>query len=355
MILTFVAFVIVVGIIVFVHELGHFIAAKLTGVRVEVFSLGFLNKMVSKKIGETEYAISWLPLGGYVKMSGMIDESLEDKPLTGAAWEFMSKTFPQKVLVLSAGVLMNFLMGIIVFFALTWAIGVAEISEPLVGSIEKDFPAAQAGIGPGDRIISIDGDSIETWQKLTDIIHPRAGDTLNVVWQHDGQLLNARMVARTREFKQGDSTLSFGAIGIGPRAIFKKVGMLKSLGYGFELTGKIIALSLVVVKDLIIGHASLNEVAGPIGIAQLSGQTIRSGLVDFLAFIAQVSVGIGLLNILPLPVVDGGHIVFAGVEAIIRRPISSKVKLNVWKVGWALLIAFFLLVTYHDILRIIFG
>jgi regulator of sigma E protease len=354
LLITLGSFIVVIGVIIFVHELGHFIAAKLTGVRVEVFSLGFMHKIVSKKIGDTEYAISWLPLGGYVKMTGMIDESLEDKPLTGAPYEFMSKKFPQKLFILSAGVLMNLLLGILVFFSLTWMIGLGEIKYPLVGSVEADFPAAQAGIQSGDRIVFIDGDSIETWEELTGIIHPRLSDTLAIVWQRGDSLYQADLVTKVREIQQGDSTLRFGAIGIGPKSQFHKVGMARSLGQSLRITWFIITQSLKILGMLIFGQASFNEVAGPIGIAQLSGQTFRSGFVDFLAFLAQVSIGIGLLNILPFPVVDGGHIVLAGIEAVIRRPISSKIKLNVWRVGWALLIAFFLLVSYHDVLRVFF-
>ncbi len=354
MILTLTAFIVVIGVIIFVHELGHFIAAKLTGVRVEIFSLGFLHKIISKKIGDTEYTISWLPLGGYVKMTGMIDESLEDKPLTGAPYEFMSKSYPQKVFILSAGVLMNFLLGILVFFSLIFVIGIGEVRDPIVGSVEADFAAAQAGMQVGDRIISIDGDSIETWQELTGIIHPRAGDTLSIVWQRGDSLMSARLVPRLREIKQPDTTFSFGAIGIGPKSQFEKVGVLRSISQSLKITWFIITLSFKTLWMLIFGQASLNEVAGPIGIAQLSGQTLRSGIADFLGFLGQVSIGIGLLNILPFPVVDGGHIVLASIEAIIRRPIPSKVKLNIWRVGWALLIAFFLLVSYHDVLRVFF-
>lgn len=355
MILTLLAFIIVLGVIIFVHELGHFIAAKLVGVRVETFSLGFPPKMVSRKIGQTEYVIAWVPLGGYVKMAGMVDESLEDKPLTGAPWEFMSKSFLQKLFVITAGVMMNFLLGVLVYFVLTWRVGVAEINQPIVGYVSPDLPAAEAGIEVGDRIIRIDGDSITTWQQLTDLIHPRAGDTLRIQWMRSDELLMAQVIPQKHEFTQGDSTFSMGLIGINPQPEFRKVGFFRSVGNGFQITGFIIVQSLKVVKMLIFGEASMNEIAGPVGIAQLSGQTIRSGITPFIELIAMVSVSIGLLNILPFPVLDGGHLIFIIVEAVTRRQIPSKIKLNIQKVGLALILAFFLLVTYHDILRIIFG
>jgi regulator of sigma E protease len=353
--LTILAFVIVLGVIIFVNELGHFIAAKLVGIRVETFSLGFPPKMVSKKVGDTEYVIAWIPLGGYVKMAGMVDESMEDKPLTGAPWEFMSKTFLQKVFVITAGVIMNFLLGIAVYFALTLSIGVADISQPVVGAVEKGFPAAQVGIQKGDQIVTIAGDSVATWQDLTKVIHASPGKTLEIQWLRQGKQFAAQVVPRDTLIKQADSSYHMGLIGINPEPQFHKVGVLVSLGRGFRITGYIVQLSLQAFKKLIFGQASLNEVAGPIGIAQLSGQTIRNGLADFISLIAQVSVSIGLLNIFPFPVLDGGHLVFIVIEAIIRRPISTKVKLNIQKVGLALILAFFLLVSYHDILRIIFG
>jgi len=356
MLLTIVAFIAVLGIIVFVHELGHFIAAKMVGIRVETFSLGFPPKLVSKKIGETEYCISWVPLGGYVKMAGMIDESLDDEPLTGAPWEFMSKNFFQKVFVISAGVLMNFILGFLVYFFLSWQVGVPEASnEPIVGYAPDGYPAAEAGIKIDDRIIMVDGDSTLTWQSLIDAIHPRAGDTLQVVWQRGNEIFSTDLVPQTEEYTQGDSTISFARIGINPKVNFVQHGFPAAVTNGFGLTKFIITESLKIVKKLLLGEESIKGIAGPIGIAQISGQSIRHGFVDYLSLIAQVSISIGLLNIMPFPVLDGGHLVFIGIEAIIRRQIPTKIKLNIQKVGLALLLIFFLLVSYHDVMRIILG
>ncbi len=356
MLLTIAAFIVVLGVIIFVHELGHFIAAKLVGIRVETFSLGFPPKMISKKIGETEYVIAWIPLGGYVKMTGMIDEGLEDKPLTGAPWEFMSKSFLQKAFVITAGVMMNFLLGILVFFFLTLHVGAPVTSdEPLVGYAVTDFPAAEAGMVIGDRIIAIDSDSILTWQNLVDAVHPRAGDSVTVAWMHDGEIHTALMAPVQSEYVSGDSVVSFGRIGINPKVEFHKVGLFQSAVHGINLTGYIITESLKMIKMLIFGEASIEGLAGPIGIAQISGQSIRSGFVEYLSLIAQVSISIGLLNIMPFPVLDGSHLVFVSIEAVIRRPIPTKIKMNIQKVGLALLLALFLLISYNDIIRIFTG
>jgi regulator of sigma E protease len=356
MILTLLAFIVVLGIIIFVHELGHFIAAKLVGIRVETFSLGFPPKMISRKIGETEYVIAWVPLGGYVKMSGMVDESLGDEPLTGASWEFMSKNYLQKVFVISSGVIMNFLLGILVFFMLTWNVGKPVASnEPIVGFAPEGYPAAEAGMMIGDRIITVESDSVTTWADLVDLIHPRAGEELIVAWERDGEIFSAQVTPVGEEYTLGDSVISFGRIGINPKVNFRDAGMIESIGNGFVLTKFVITESLKVVRRLIFGQESIKGLAGPIGIAQISGQAIRSGWVDYFWLIAQVSISIGLLNIFPFPVLDGGHLVFISVEAIIRRPISTQIKLNIQKVGLALILVFFLLISYHDIMRIIFG
>ncbi|MFH1861715.1 MAG: site-2 protease family protein, partial [bacterium] len=162
---------------------------------------------------------------------------------------------------------------------------------------------------------------------MTEQIHPHAGDTLTIVWEREGELFSASVVPQGAEFSQGGKTISFGRIGINPRAEFRKVGIFKSAVNSVAFTGVIIVESLKMVKQLVTGKASLNEVAGPVGIAQLSGQTIRSSLISFIELIAQISISVGLLNILPFPVLDGGHVVYIGIEAIIRRPISTRVKL----------------------------
>ncbi len=408
MFLTLLAFIIVLGVIIFVHELGHFLAAKLVGVRVETFSLGFPPKMISKKVGDTEYVLAWLPLGGYVKMAGMIDESLENKPLTGAPWEFMSKNFWQKIFVISAGVIMNLLLGLILFIVLTWTVGVLQgTDQPAVGYVLPNSPAAKAGLQSGDKIVAINGDSISTWNDLTNYVHANPCRKLAVQWQgyrEEFQIKILRNAEKTKNWKvssQGDSLLTWvqlqkiiqpgretglqtewqrsfstftreivpkpqiipradssvviGLIGINPELQFRKAGLLESCSRGFKSTAFILTESLKMLKRMIFGQANMKEVAGPIGIAQISGESIRYGIPTFIAFIAQVSISIGLLNIFPFPVLDGGHIVFISIEAIIRRPISSKVKLNIQKVGLALILAFFLFISYHDILRLVLG
>jgi len=180
---TIISIIITLGIIIFVHELGHFLAAKLMGVRVEQFSLGFPPKMISKKVGETEYMLSWIPLGGYVKMSGMVDESMDDKPLTGEPWEFMSKKYPQKLFVITAGVMMNFLLAFAIYTVITLWVGIGEIGPAKIGSVEPGTPADSIGLLPGDLIVNVDGDTIPGWEVLSGYIHDRPGEEVFISWQ----------------------------------------------------------------------------------------------------------------------------------------------------------------------------
>lgn len=350
---TLLSFVIVLGVIVFVHELGHFLAAKLMGARVEVFSIGFPPKMVGFQRGETEYRVGWIPLGGYVKIAGMVDESLESDAITGAPDEFTSKSFPAKVFIITAGVLMNFLLGFLIFSSLTFFEGRREADpSPTVGSLSQEFPAAAAGIKVGDRILSIEDEPINSWDDLMKAVHPRPNDTLLVRWQREDQIFESSIVTRGEEVSDSGKTVTYGFLGIGPNILVTKVNAFQAIADGAKTTYRFIDLSLESIGKLITRKESLKAVAGPVGIMQFSGESARAGLGAFLGFIGFISVSIGLLNIMPLPVLDGGHLVYIIIETIIRRPIPIKVKLVVQQVGIALLLLLFIVVTYNDITRV---
>ena len=349
------AFIVVLGIIVFVHELGHFLAAKIVGIRVESFSLGFPPKMVGKKIGDTEYMISWVPLGGYVKMAGMIDESLNDKPLTGAPWEFMSKNFFQKVFAISAGVLMNFILAFALYSGITFIWGVGEIGPAVVGQVDPTMPANSAGIVSGDLIIEVAGFNIDEWNDLTGIIHSRPDQDIEVVWMRGDSMMSAVIHTVARNVPVEGGIEEMGMIGIGPELEMRRVGLLASIAQGAGATYYIGRATVEGIKMLIMGEANIKDFVGPIGIVHYSGETARSGLAVFLGFIALISVNIGFLNILPIPALDGGHLVYIVIEAIIRRPIATKVKLIIQQVGMALLLLLILVISYNDIVRFFFN
>lgn len=345
------SFIAVLGIIVFVHELGHFLAAKSVGIRVETFSLGFPPKMVGKKWGETEYMISWLPLGGYVKMAGMIDESFDDKPLTGASWEFMSKNFWQKSFAIVAGVVMNFILAFIIYTILTMASGIGEIGPAEIGGVEPGMPAETAGIIAGDLVTEVNGENIEDWEALAAAIHALPDQDLELTWVRGEETFNALLRTEAFETIIDGQKVEIGLVGISPQLTMHSAGLIESVRNGAEMTAFITGISFVSLKMLVTGQATIKDIVGPVGIVHYSGESARSGVATFFSFIALISINIGFLNLLPIPALDGGHLVYIIIEAVIRRPISTKVKLVVQQAGMAALLLLMLVISYNDIMK----
>lgn len=412
------------GILVFVHELGHFILAKLVGIRVDRFSLGFPPRIFGKKIGETDYCISWIPLGGYVKMAGMIDESLDKDSIKGEPWEFMSKPIYQRFLVIFAGPVMNIVLAILVFGGIAYVVGLKEplgvtvgeiksqkiltettlqtgdmitsINEqsvktwadamsfiiekqniivgferdgqlfktnflstyldsiekslpPVVGGLHQDFPGIKAGLQIGDRIVAINGKAIRTWSELTEVVHASAEKPLTVEWQREGETFHAEIIPRVEKLQNQE----IGLIGISYPVQEKEINLPQSIIHGANYSWQITRLIGQSLKMIFTGQQDFKEAfGGPIMIAKLAKDSAREGESNFIAFIAFLSLNLGLLNLLPIPVLDGGHIVFLLIEAIIRRPISPKAKLIIQQIGMALIIALMLFVIINDIRRV---
>lgn len=360
--MTLLYFAVVLSIIVFVHELGHFLAARLTGVRVEVFSIGFGKRLVGFKRGDTDYRISLFPLGGYVRMAGVIDESDalpngQGRPLTGAGWEFMSKNWLQKTLILAAGGLMNFLLAWMIFLALIRVEGVGEPdSEPVIGSLYQGRPAAASGLAVGDRILRLNDTPLHNWENLRDGIHANPGrEIMLTIERNEAVFVDTLIPEPDRILIDGELT-EVGLIGIAPRVHQRDADWLDAIAISTRQSYSLLRLSISHVIILIKGEASLGDLGGPIFIAQLSGEAARSGLLSFLSFIAVISLHIGFLNLLPLPVLDGGHIVINSIEALIRRPISLTLKIRIQQVGLVLLLFLMLIALRNDLLRIgLFG
>ncbi len=350
MLLTFVSFVVVLGVVVFVHEAGHFFAAKSTGMRVEAFSLGFI-KMFGIKRGETEYRIGYLPLGGYVKISGMVDEFGGDE-LKGEPWEFQSKNMWQKAFVITAGVLMNFLLGFIIYTSIAWVHGEPVlVNDALIGNVSQGYPAEEAGILPGSTILSVDGSSVKTWDDFRIAVHSKPDQDVQIVWLSEGDTLNATMTTKSQMIMDDDGAREVGMVGVGPSFTREPVSFSRGIVLGADMTGSVLGLSLRSIQMLFNGQASVKDLTGPAGIVYLSGETARAGWETFIGFIALISISIGLLNILPFPVLDGGHLVYIIIEGVTRRTISSRVKIVLQNVGMVLLLGLVLVVTYHDIFR----
>jgi len=347
------ATIFVLGILIFFHELGHFLIAKRSGIRVERFSLGFPPKLIGKKVGDTEYCISWIPLGGYVKMAG---EEPDEKMLKGEPWEFMSKPVGVRALVVMAGPVMNLLLAVFIFWGIIFFMGKQKIHEEStkVGLVAAGGPADKAGIKPGDEIISINGIKVTSFREMARIIYQQVEKPIEVKWIREGKEYTAQITTfKDRVLNEKGELQEVGKIGIGPTYTTVKVGFLRSLVEGMGTVIFILSESIKFIWGLITGAASIKLLGGPLFIAQTAGETAKSGFVNLLSFMALLSVNLSLINLLPIPVLDGGHLLFLGIEKIKGSPLSLKQRATMQQIGLAFLILLIILVTYNDFLRLI--
>jgi regulator of sigma E protease len=426
-------FIITLGVLVFVHEFGHFITAKLCGMRVDRFSIGFPPRAFGKQVGETDYCISWIPIGGYVKIAGMIDESFDTDYLAQEPqpWEFRAKPVWQKMLVISGGVLMNILLAIVIFWGINYVQGsvirqtttigmvaegsVAEkggllpgdrvlrlngkaithwdeilnnvyidqagddivftvhrgnadvdvkiarasIPEPgetsfgiipdqteiLVSTVSSGMPAAVVGLKPGDVLIAINGSALGTDVQVKSIVQQHAGKPLTMQWRRDTTMMQGTLTPTA----EGRIGIGFGLRYIGPtqKVEYSLFGALP------HALGNVVDVSVLFVKQvwqIIVGKVAFAQsVGGPIKIAQMATQTAELGLLTYLGFMALLSMSLAILNFLPFPALDGGHMVFLVYEAIFKREVPVKVRMALQKAGFVLLLAFMAFVLYNDI------
>jgi regulator of sigma E protease len=464
MLITIIAFIVVLGVLIFVHELGHFITAKAVDIEVPRFSIGFGPRVIGFKRGETEYVISALPLGGYVKMAGMEEmEHIEGGPATvndtiGAESreelediaerphrprDFESKSLPARVLVISAGVIMNLLFAILVFAvsAFIWGVaadpgtrvgGVAEdyltaesaalatiapgarvtavngepVStwrelrialstaragdvridfeehapvtfvmpaddevkariigalepalnvEPLLSSVVPDGPADVAGMRAGDLIVQAGGRTVSTWQEFVAQIERSAGTPVSVVVDRGGQLVQLTVTPERRVLESG---LAVGRIDVSieqdlTRALPRvRPSPLGAIAQGAAQTWDVSTLTLGYLGGMVTGRHSARNVGGPIMIGQMSGRFARQGVEEFLGFMAILSINLAILNLLPIPVLDGGHLVFLFVEAVRGRPISIENRMRATQVGFVIIILLMVWAMGNDVLRV---
>jgi regulator of sigma E protease len=340
--------------LIFIHELGHFIVAKWAGIKVERFSLGFPPKMVGKTIGETDYCISWLPLGGYVKMAG----ENPDEPSTGDPREFMSKPVGVRSLVILAGPAMNFFAAVLIFIGVLWLHGrdMADPTQVIVGPVVAGGPADRIGIKTGDIIQAVDHQRVSDFDAMARLIHARPGDTVEVLWKHEGDLYSARFRTRvdTAKTTEGRDTI-VGVIGIGMGYITQRVGFADAVSGGVRQTFDFCGEMVTFLGGLVSGSISIKNVSGPVGIAQIAGRVAREGWAVLLNFMAILSLNLALLNVLPVPILDGGHLVFLLLEKVRGKPLSMRQRAIAQQVGLMLLLLLIVTVTYHDIVRFIAG
>ncbi len=446
--LTLAAVIAVLSILIFVHELGHLLAAKAVDIEVPRFSIGFGPRVAGFRIGETEYVLSALPLGGYVKMAGMEDdEALEvlegkvDAEREPSTRDFDSKPLWARALVIVAGVTMNFLLAILIYAGLAFFSGeqldpttrvavtepeqltgaaapLAEIPfgarleaigdrpveswndvrrslfeappgptvfrfadappvtltlpprdsaripviealqplhEPVIGRVEPGYPAAEVGLQPGDRVIAAGGQPIRVWSEMVRIISAHPGQPLPLEIERGGQRISLTVTPRpVADLNEAGERVSIGRLGVAPdiQVIHRTYGPGGSLLYGVERTWGFSTLILSFLGGLVTGDESPRNLGGPIAIGQLSGQAARLGLEPFLSFLAIFSINLAILNLLPIPILDGGQLLFLGVEAVRGRPLSVEQRLRLSHLGLIIVVGIMVWAMTNDVLRV---
>ncbi len=427
-------FLIALGILIFVHELGHFLVAKRAGIRVERFSLGYPPRMIGFKWKETDYCLSWIPFGGYVKVAGMADVGAEES--SGADWEFPSKPIWVRMAVIAAGPAMNLLFAYAAFLFLFSAYGVPSVDstavDPLegspaalaglrygdvvvrvgdqsvanyhelrrefesaaggavtvdaerdgrilafdlpretaagrevkssgmpyglsllyptvVGGVVEGMPAEGVGLKEGDRITSVAGAEVRTWDEMRQQISRHPGEEIEISWLRDGESITTPITPEARP--EGGGTI--GQIGIGPH--------MSTADVSFREAASLSAAGLVNSAGLILDFIGnifeedrYKELGGPILIAKMADDTAERGLEHFIYFLSLLSVNLAILNLMPIPALDGGHLVFLTLEAVMRRPLSLRKREFCQQVGLALILGLMILVTFNDLNRLVF-
>ncbi len=424
---------ITLGVLVFVHELGHFLAAKLTGMRVDRFSIGFPPRAFGKQIGETDYCISWIPFGGYVKIAGMIDESFDTEYLAHEPqpWEYRAKPIWARMIVISAGVTMNVLLAICIFWGINYTHGrlIEETTE--IGFVASGSPAAYAGLLVGDKIVAVNDQPVTHWDEIpTSIYVDNFGKDITFTVERNARqeklflprthlpdnsdfgLIEAHSVvmvravfqhtpAETLGLKAGDVIVSMNDVPVMRDSAVKQIvqasrhkplkvtwkrddAMLSgttmpndsgligiSMEYHYEGRVSVIHFSLFEalgaglrnvyqstvmffksIGMVIAGKSSIKDnFGGPIAIAKIATQSAENGITSFMGFLGLLSMSLAILNILPFPALDGGHLVILIYEKIFGREIPNKVKMGIQKAGFILLVLFMIFVIYNDISR----
>jgi len=350
---TIISTAIVLGIIIFVHELGHFLLAKKLGVGVLKFSLGFGPKLVGRKIGETEYQIAVFPLGGFVKPLGEDpNEELKEEDRHRSLW---AQPIWKRALIFGSGSFFNLLLAVAIFSTINISVGIPSTPPSTIGEVSSGLPAEKAGLKKGDIVLSIDGAQVSKWEELAKIIRTSKGKELLIKIKRNGEILEFRVTPQASKdknmFGEEFSTFVIGIKSSG-EIVVQKVNPFIAVGHGFLQTWQIIELTIVGVVKLIERVIPAKTIGGPILIAQLAGEQAKRGLLSFALFMALISISIGIFNLFPIPVLDGGHFLFLGLEAVLRRPISIKKMEIAQQVGLIFIILLMLFAFYNDLIRV---
>ena len=341
--------VFVLAVLIMVHESGHFIAAKIMGVKIEKVSLGFGRKLLSKTVGDTEYRISLVPLGGYVKMAGeRLDEETPAKK-----WEFFGQAVWRRAVILAAGPFMNFVLAWVIFSSIFY-LG-TPVVKAVIGEVKLGEPAAEAGLNAGDKILSIDNEPVKNWGEMASVISHNPGRLLNLKVERGGEMIKLAVTPRvTEELNPLNEKVTKGFIGISPspgQLYYFRETFPKALLKGTRQTITVTRMIYAGIWKMATGQISPRYLGGPILIAQITAQQVKFGFVPLITFLALISINLAVINLLPIPILDGGHLLFLAAEKIKRRPVSLKTQEIAQSIGLFVLIGIMLLATYNDIQR----
>jgi len=334
---TALAFIFTFGLLTIAHEVGHFTVAKLAGIRVEEFGIGFGPSVVTAWRGETLYSLRLLPLGGFVKMSG------EDAPVPDDDRAFNNKPVLCRLAVIAAGPFMNLLLAILLFALIFFLVGIPE-RAPLVGAVLEGSPAAEAGLAAGDRVLSINGEEVASWEEMVAAIQDSGTEVIAVRFARQGEIITVEL----RPEIDPDSGIGY----IGIQRGMRRYRILTSLYYGFVQTVAILAFIIARLGEMLTGQIA-PEITGPVGIVQAVGEVVRTGLLNLLSLAAILSINIALFNLFPIPMLDGGQILFLGLEALRKKPLKPEQEGFLRFVGILFLLFLLVVVTYRDISRLL--
>jgi regulator of sigma E protease len=354
---TLLTYVLMIAILVVVHEGGHYLAGRLFKVKTDAFAVGFGREIFgfNDKRG-TRWRVNWLPMGGYVKFTGDMNEASQPSPETLAlppgerADLFAFKPLWQRTIIVLAGPMINFVFAILILAGFYMAFG-HPVTPPVVSAVTPHSAAADAGIKPGDRIVSIDGTAIDRFEDIIGIVMSGTGAPMTVVVETAGARRSLTLVPRVIETKDAfGETIKHGRLGIarGQRVVVP-VGPVDAVRYGVADTGAIIAGIATTLHQVVTGARSLDDLGGPIKTGQVTGQQASLGVLSFIAFMAFFSINLGFINLLPIPTLDGGHLLLYAIEAVRRRPIGPKVQEWAFMSGFAALMTLMVLLTWNDL------
>lgn len=345
--MTIIWFILILGIIILVHEFGHFIFAKWFKVYVYEFSIGMGPKIFGKKDkkNETEYCIRAIPIGGFVSLAG---EEVDDDKKIKQDRKLYNKNFIQRFLIMVAGAMNNFILCFVVLLISAFIYG--SISQtPIISEVSVDYPAYKAGIKANDTIIKVDGTKVSSWSEVQLLIQTAKDNEIEI--ELKDELNNIKKVSLTPQKQENeDGTIQY-LIGVGMKTKVEK-GFIPSLKYAINTTSSLFKLMLTTIKELFTGKVAVKELSGPVGIYTVVGEQAKAGFENILYLIAFLSINVGVINLLPFPAFDGGRVLFLIIEKITKNKIPTKVENIVNSIGFLLLMLLMLYVTFNDILRL---